>query len=151
MPVKLQRGVLVSILSKQVVRFLCGCFLMAGAFAWSTGPVSAIAQDGEVFVDDRTTVVFTSQGLEGKIEVRNARYRKVGAFTQMQVEFRNSSSRAQALKYKVDWIDEDGFDIRTQSAWKTFNLKPNEITTIQSTGKKPNAWATRISIAEWDE
>ncbi len=87
----------------------------------------------------RAKLVLASNGLAGRIGVTEPRFRKLGAFTQAQVTVQNLTPDRYILEYKFDWHDEDWFATGQKTAWHRFTLSPNQIETVQSMGKTPEA------------
>ena len=87
----------------------------------------------------RAKLVLASNGLAGRIDLSEPRFRKLGAFTQAQVIVQNLSPDRYVLEYKFDWHDEDWFATAQKTVWHRFTLSPNQIETIQSMGKTPEA------------
>ena len=89
--------------------------------------------------DPRAKLVLASNGLAGNIDLSEPRFRKLGAFTQAQVTVQNLTPDRYILEYKFDWHDEDWFATGQKTAWHRFTLSPNQIETVQSMGKTPEA------------
>ncbi len=87
----------------------------------------------------RAKLVLASNGLAGNIGLLEPRFRKLGAFTQAQVTIRNLSPDRYVLEYKFDWHDQDWFATGQKTVWHRFTLSPNQIESLQSMGKTPEA------------
>ena len=87
----------------------------------------------------RAKLVLASNGLAGRIDLSETRFRKLGAFTQAQVTIQNLTPDRYVLEYKFDWHDEDWFATGQKTAWHRFTLSPNQIESLQSMGKTPEA------------
>ena len=89
--------------------------------------------------DPRAKRVLASNGLAGRIDLSAPRFRKLGNFTQAQVTVQNLTPDRYILEYKFDWHDENWFATGQKTAWHRFTLSPNQIETVQSMGKTPEA------------
>ncbi len=87
----------------------------------------------------RAKLVLASNGLAGRIDLSETRFRKLGTFTQAQVTVQNLTPDRYVLEYKFDWHDEDWFATGQKTAWHRFTLSPNQIESLQSMGKTPEA------------
>lgn len=87
----------------------------------------------------RAKLVLASNGLAGRIDLSETRFRKLGTFTQAQVTVQNLTTDRYILEYKFGWYDEDWFATGQKTAWHRFSLSPNQIETLQSMGKTPEA------------
>ncbi len=94
----------------------------------------------------RAKLVLASNGLAGNIRLLAPRFRKLGAFTQAQVTIRNLSPDRYVLEYKFDWHDEDWFATGQKTVWHRFKLSPNQIETLQSMGKTPEASGIVLTV-----
>lgn len=94
----------------------------------------------------RAKLVLASNGLAGNIGLLEPRFRKLGAFTQAQVTVRNLSLDRYVLEYKFDWHDEDWFATGQKTVWHRFTLSPNQIETLQSMGKTPEASGIVLTV-----
>ena len=94
----------------------------------------------------RAKLVLASNGLAGNIRLLEPRFRKLGAFTQAQVTIRNLSPDRYVLEYKFDWHDEDWFATGQKTVWHRFKLSPNQIETLQSMGKTPEASGIVLTV-----
>ena len=89
--------------------------------------------------DPRAKLVTGSEELLGKIKTKNPRFRTLGQLTQAQVMVVNLSEDRCTLEYKIDWEDDQGFNVNSINSWHRFTLSPRETKTITSTGKVPEA------------
>ena len=87
----------------------------------------------------RAKLVLASNGLAGRIDLSQTRFRKLGTFTQAQVTVQNLTTDRYVLEYKFDWHDEDWFATGQKTVWRRFKLSPNQIEMVQSVGKTPEA------------
>lgn len=94
----------------------------------------------------RAKLVLASNGLAGNIGLLEPRFRKLGAFTQAQVTIRNVSPDRYVLEYKFDWHDDDWFATGQKTVWHRFTLSPNQIETLQSMGKTPEASGIVLTV-----
>ena len=94
----------------------------------------------------RAKLVLASNGLAGKIDLSETRFRKLGNFTQAQVTIQNRTLDPYVLEYKFDWHDEDWFATGQKTVWHRFKLSPNQIETLQSMGKTPEASGIILTV-----
>ncbi len=57
----------------------------------------------------RAKLVLASNGLAGRIDLSETRFRKLGTFTQAQVTIQNLTPDRYVLEYKFNWHDQDWF------------------------------------------
>lgn len=101
---------------KRLFAVLFVCSLMAGC---------AVLEPAKVpFNDPRVTVVgsMTGSNIRSEIKVTGLTTRINSAgFMEVQVTGVNKAGGYRDLEHKIDWIDQDGFIIKTiQSRWTTF-------------------------------
>ncbi len=120
----------------------------AGSAAGSGAPEVRLAQTQPTeqapppavdFSHPRAKLVLASNGLAGRIDLSETRFRKLGTFTQAQVTIQNLTPDRYVLEYKFAWHDQDWFATGQKTAWHRFTLSPNQIESLQSMGKTPEA------------
>ena len=100
--------------------------------------------------DARARLVLGQDVLRGRIQLENARFRKVGAFTQTAVQVVNATQDRFELEYRLVWRDDDDFEVESK-AWRRFTLAGYEDKTIQSTAPSPAASKITLFVRFPDE
>lgn len=123
-----------------VVLFLCS--FMAGCAGLSPTRVP--------FNDPRVTVVgsMTGTDIRSHIKVTGLTTRiNSGGFMEVQVTGINKAGGYRDLEHKIDWIDRDGFVIKTiLSRWTTFPAYADATFSFKRVAPKTSASDVRITI-----
>jgi len=123
---------------KKLFAVLFVCALMSGCAGLGNGK--------KPFNDPRVTVMGPLIRSERKVTGLDTRINS-GGFTEVQVTGVNKASGYRNLEYKIDWIDQDGFVIKTVlSRWTTFPAYASSIFNFAGVAPKNNASDFRITI-----
>lgn len=120
-----------------------------------TGPIiGGPAADPRVPAVDQSNpyarLILGQEVLRGRIALDQARMRQVGALKQAEVVVVNSTQDLFQLEYRVDWQDDDDFQVES-GAWRRFTLAGHERYAIQSTGGTPQASKINVTVRLPDE
>lgn len=85
-------------------------------------------------------------GTARHIDVTALMARERNGFLAVQFEVANSSSSARRLFYRVKWLDESGFQVWDDEAWKPVLVQALSRQNIQMTAPTPKARDFRIQI-----
>jgi uncharacterized protein YcfL len=123
---------------KKLFCVLFVCSLMAGCAGFGPGKVP--------FNDPRVTVVGPLIRSEIKATGLTTRINS-GNFMEVQVTGVNKASGYRNLEYKIDWIDRDGFAIKTiLSRWTMFPAYASSTFSFAGVAPKTSASDFRITI-----
>ena len=124
--------------TKKLFFVLFVCSVMAGCAGLGPGKVP--------FNDPRVTVVGALIRPEIKVTGLNTRINS-GNFMEVQVTGVNKASGYRNLEYKIDWIDRDGFAIKTiLSRWTMFPAYASSTFSFAGVAPKTSASDFRITI-----
>ena len=118
---------------------------LLGSGGWLLTTRLAFAQGAG---NQRFELVPESSRITQRVEVGQVRFRRVGRFWMVQVEFRSTSSSEETFEYRVEWFDEAGFKVRGIEAWQPLTLSPNQQETCQAVGQGAEAWSVRMTLRE---
>lgn len=80
------------------------------------------------------------------MELRNARFRKVGKLTETQIDLVNRTSSAVDLEYRIVWQDDQGFDAGGLKSWRHVSLSAKGMEGLTSLGNVPEAFKITLTI-----
>ena len=123
---------------------LAAAFLAAGILT----AAPALGQEpARIELSDRATVILADTDLTNSVSVSDPKFRKRGAITEAQFTIQSLRNEPVALEYQIQWLDQDGFEIRGPSlAWQVFRLEAGGSDSIQSMGRSPDAHSIRATI-----
>ena len=93
----------------------------------------------------RARLILGQDVLLGRLKFDTPRFRRVGNFTQAQVELVNQTQSFFELEYRVDWKDAQGFVVE-EGAWRRFTLAGHERYPILTTGGTPGADQIAVTV-----
>ncbi len=94
----------------------------------------------------RAELIIGSEKLLGNIVLTNVRFGNVGNFQRAAVGIQNRKEARFSLEYKIEWQDDQGFELNTATAWHRVTLGPKQIKNIQSVGKDPDAYQILVTV-----
>ncbi|MCZ6642639.1 MAG: DUF1425 domain-containing protein [Gammaproteobacteria bacterium] len=80
------------------------------------------------------------------VELGNVRFRKIGQFTQTQVDLVNSSDLPVDLEYRISWQDDQGFDTGGLNSWQFVSVAAQGSESLTSLGKVPEAKNITLTV-----
>ncbi|MBV1877797.1 MAG: YcfL family protein [Pseudomonadales bacterium] len=112
--------------------------------------LAACATQNEVYnkPQSRAQLVLASTKNLNIVAMDNVRFGNVGSFVRAEVDVRNRTRKNLSLQYKVEWRTEAGFSVSDMSSWHQLNLAPDEVRSLQSVAKVPEAWGFQLVVKE---
>ncbi len=98
------------------------------------------------FVVSTANLIVSSDELLGAVELENVRFRKIGQFTQAQVDLVNLSDLPVDLEYRMSWQDDQGFDTGVLNAWQFVSVAAQGSESLTSLGKVPEAENVTVTV-----
>ncbi len=123
------------------------CFAILASFS-----LAGCSTPSPIFVpglDDstpRAKLIVSSRQLRGAVELRNARFRKVGKLTQTQIDLVNRTSSAVDLEYQIVWQDDQGFDAGGLKSWRHVSISAKGTEGLTSLGNVPKAFRVTLTV-----
>lgn len=114
--------------------------LIAGIVLASIAPVAADT------IDDKVEY----QGKPSNIEISGLRVKERGSLMALQIELTNTSRDNQTAYYRLKWLDESGFQVWDDEAWKPVLLHGKQKHNLQAVAPTTQARDFRIQFNEKD-
>lgn len=116
--------------------------LMAAlALTSAVAPTPAVAQTAQNIV-----VNFADRGLERRVSVESSRFARVGPVVRVQLTLANGGSGAVDFQYSAQWMDADGFEVRTNNRWEPATIDGNTSRSIDLLGNSENITSVIVNI-----
>ena len=99
----------------------------------------------EVWIDK----IIVSSILAEKVHVASVYEGWNGDLKRIQLNVQNDSGRSIHVKWRVDWYDEEGFEVDTPTAsWRNITLSKGQRLSLKSSATSPRALDWRFSVQE---